>query len=158
MMSQAQISTRQRRDTQAISQDKDYASIQAELEFWFTINSARYSNKNIQLLKVWHIFKIRLKYNGEYLEIANYLYDRNTITPDEREVINTIYLWNRIADTEPYRLEEKLLLLYHILRHNSPDYNIHSDLTSPWADGNFSTAWPKLVHQQHIRSRIFCNT
>ena len=59
---------------------------------------------------------------------------------DKAELLNAIYLRDKVADTEPYRLKETLLLLYQILRHNSSDYDIHSDPTSPWADSNFSTA------------------
>ena len=66
-MSQAQIPAGQRRDAQALSQNKDYASVQEELEFWFINNRARYSDKNRRLLKVWHIVKIGLKHN-DYLE------------------------------------------------------------------------------------------
>ena len=61
MMSQTQTSGQQR-DTQAISQNKDYASIQAELEDWFIISFAQGSSKNIRLLTVWHIFTAGLNY------------------------------------------------------------------------------------------------
>ena len=101
----------------------DYASIQEELEFWFTINSARYSNKNRRLLKVWYIVKIRLEHN-DYLEIGNYLYSRNAVSNDKAELLNSIYLRDRIANTEPYRIEEALCSLYCILRNHSPDYDI----------------------------------
>ena len=139
MTLQVQIPAGQRRDTQALSQNKNYASIQAELESWFIINSARYSNKNRRLLKVWHIVQIGLR-NNDYLEIGNYLFSLHAVSRNEAELLNSIFLRDRIADTEAYRLEEALHSLYRILRHNSPDYNIHSDPTSPWADANFSTA------------------
>ena len=44
--------------------------------------SSPIAHKGIQLLKVWHILKIGLAHGGEYLEIANFLYDRNTLTQD----------------------------------------------------------------------------
>ena len=90
-------------------------------------------------MKIWHIVKIGLK-RDDYLEIGNYLYSRNTVSTHEAELLNSIYLRDRIADTEPYRIEEAIHSLYRILRHNSPDYDIHSDPTSPWADANFSAA------------------
>ena len=139
MTSQAQIPAGQRRDAQALSQNKDYASVQEELEFWFINNSARYSDKNRRLLKVWYIVKIGLK-RDDYLEIGNYLFSRRAVSRNEAELLNSIFLRDRIADTEPYRLEEALRSLYRILRHNSSDYDIHSDPTSPWADANFSAA------------------
>ena len=111
MTSQMQTSG-QRRDTQVISQNKDYTSIQAELESWFIINSARHSNENTQLLKVWHIFTARLKYCEKYPDTANYLYNCNIITQQEREAVNNIYLKARIVDTEPHTLEEELLSIY----------------------------------------------
>ena len=37
----------QRRDTQAISQNKDFASVQAELEDWFIVSCAQGSSRNI---------------------------------------------------------------------------------------------------------------
>ena len=114
-------------------------SVQEELEFWFTINSAQYSNEDRQLLKVWYIVKIRLE-RDNYLEIGNYLYSRNAISRHEAELLNSIYLRDRIADTEPYRIKEALYSLYRILRSHSLDYDIHSDPTSPWADANFSAA------------------
>ena len=137
-MSQAQIPAGQRRDAQALSQNKDYASIQAELESWFIINSARYSNENRRLLKVWYIVKIGLKHD-DYLEIGNYLFSHHAVSRHEAELLNSIFLRDRIANTEPYRIEEAIHSLYRILRHNSPDYDIHSDPTSPW-DANFSAA------------------
>ena len=106
-MSQAQIPAGQRRDTQALSQNKDYASIQAELESWFIINSAQYSNENKRLLKIWHIVKIGLK-NDDYLEIGNNLFSRHAVSRHEAELLNSIFLRDRIADTEPYRIEEAI--------------------------------------------------
>ena len=140
MMSQAQIPAGQRRDTQALSQNKDYASIQTELEFWFTINSARFSDEKIRLLKVWHIFKLGQEYDGEYLVIADYLFHHNIITQEGAEFLDKVFLRDKVTDREPDTLEEELLFIYHILRHNSPDYDIHSDPTSLWADANFSAA------------------
>ena len=122
-----------------LSQNKDYTSVQEELEYWFTINSARYSDENRRLLKVWYIVKIGLK-RDDYLEIGNYLFSRHAASRHEAELLNSIFLRDRIADTEPYTLEEAIRSLYRILRHNSPDYDIHSDPTSPWADANFSAA------------------
>ena len=139
MTSQAQIPAGQRRDAQALSQNKDYTSVQEELEFWFINNSARYSDENRRLLKVWYIVKIGLKRN-DYLEIGNNLYSRNAVSRHEAELLNSIFLRDRVADTEPYRIEEVIRSLYRILRHNSPDYDIHSDPTSPWVDANFSAA------------------
>ena len=121
-----------------LSQNKDYASIQSELDFWFIINSARFSNKKIRLLKVWHIFKIGQDYDGEYREIADYLFHHRAITREEGEFLDEIFLRDKVVDRQPDTLEEELLSIYRILRHNSPDYDIHSDPTSPWADANFS--------------------
>ena len=72
--------------------------------------------------------------------MGNYLFSCHAVSRHEAELLNSIFLRDRIANTEPYRLEEVLRSLYRILRHNSSDYNIHSDPTSPWADANFSTA------------------
>ena len=90
-------------------------------------------------MKVWHIVKIGLEHD-DYLTIGNFLYHRNALTQEEGELLNSIYLRDRVTNTEPYRLEEALLSLYRLLRHNSSDYDIHSDPTSPWADTNFSAA------------------
>ena len=90
-------------------------------------------------MKVWYIVKIGLK-RDDYLEIGNYLFSNNAVSRHEAELLNSIFLRDRIADTEPYRLEEALRSLYCVLRHNSSDYDIHSDPTSPWADANFSAA------------------
>ena len=119
-----------------LSQNKNYASIQAELESWFIINSAQYSNENRWLLKVWHIVQTGLK-NDDYLEIGNYLFSRRAVSRNEAELLNSIFLRDRIADTELYGLEEALRSLYRILRHNSSDYDIHSDPTSSWAGRQF---------------------
>ena len=91
------------------------------------------------MLKVWYIVKIGLKHDN-YLEIGNYLFSRHAASKHEAELLNSIFLRDRIADTEPYRLKEALRSSYRILRHNSSDYDIHSNPTSPWADANFSAA------------------
>ena len=81
------------------------------------------------------MFKLEQEYNGEYLAIADYLFHHNAISQDEAEFLHETFLRDKVADREPDTLEEELLSIYHILRHNSPDYDIHS-----WADANFSTA------------------
>ena len=74
------------------------------------------------MLKVWHIIKTGLEHD-DYLAIGNFLYSRNTVSNNEAELLNSIYLRDRITNTEPYRIEEALRTLYRILRNNSPDYN-----------------------------------
>ena len=76
-------------------------------------------------MKVWHIFKLRQEYNGEYLAIADYLFHHNVINQEEARFLDKVFLRDKVTDREPDTLEEELLSIYRILRHNSPDYNIH---------------------------------
>ena len=62
------------------------------------------------------------------------------VSQDEAEFLDEIFLTDKVADREPDTLEEELLSIYCILRHNSPDYDIHSDPISLWVDTNFSAA------------------
>lgn len=148
--------TEQWRNARAFSSIENQLVAQAKLEDWFITSCHQNSTNNKHLLTVWDIFRISIKDNEHYLDIASNLHLNRVITTEERQIFDNIYNRDTFGSIAPHSLKVSLQSLYWILRHNHN--NINFDLTDLWVDANFSSAWFKLVYQQCVQNRTFHHT
>ena len=94
---------------------KTTAAVQAELEDWAVLRA---------VAKIYNYWQFGTSSQPDWIiaKITLAQPTASTTTQQERQLFEGIHLRDRVADTDPHMLEEKLLFLYQILRCNSPDH------------------------------------